>query len=64
MGPGVKWREDREKGVSGVIKDEKGGQIKLDMEEVKFYFYSSLKSVISPGARERIGICLSHITIF
>lgn len=33
-----------------MIKDEKGGQIRLDMDEVKFYFYSSLTSVISPGA--------------
>ena len=34
-------RKNTEKGVNGVIKEEKGGQIRLDMEEVKFYFYSS-----------------------
>lgn len=51
MGSGVKWRENNtEKGMNGVIKEQKGGHIRLDMEEMKFYFYSSLKSVLSPGA--------------
>lgn len=36
-------------GVNGVIKDKEWRQIRLDME-VKFYFYSSLKSVMSLGA--------------
>ena len=34
-----------------MIKDERGGQIRLDMEEVKFYFYySPPRSVMSLGA--------------
>lgn len=41
--------KNTEKGGNGVIKDEKGGQIRSDMEKVKFY-YGSLTSEMSPGA--------------
>lgn len=51
-GKGWDLEKKTEKRVNGVIKDKKGGQIRIDMVEVKFYLHSSLKSVMFPGAQK------------